>query len=460
MMLDYHRSTIMKHTSPEEQGMLEAIKTALMGLLGSSDANVTMDMYSDGDTYLSASKLFVTKSEKEFERLVTGVVLEPNVPDLHGEIVADEEEVYKAMQSFMIHSQSTNIDHIAKSDARVVESWVTREDTQINGVDIVKGTWLMTMQLPEEEFQGVLDGKFTGFSVGCLGEREPILMAKRKYEGKPKNTLKNLSFQSEGAHVALVDQAANGHDLLVIKKENQSRDEILKNLAELLGLPSTEVAVKDDTDEARSILESLANLVSRLLPEEQENTLDTTGQPADPFNQPSGEVAMTTDAPMIEKSTGDDMKPEDIQKAVNEQVEKALAEAKQAHEAEKEELLKAVDALTKAEEARNLAVFKSAVSKFDSLEVAEEEMESLYKFSNAHPEIWKSVLSLCEKAQQSLDNSADLNEVGTSGEGEVNAPRTVGGLPPAVEKKAEALREQDPTLTVPQSIAKALRDKS
>ena len=408
--------------------------------------------------------MFVEKSEhKEYERLVTGVVLEPNVPDLHGEVVENEDEVYKAMQSFMLHSQSTNIDHIAKSDAKVVESWITREDTQINGVDIVKGTWLMTMQLPEEEFEGVLKGDFTGFSVGCLGNREPILMAKRKYEGKPKNTLKNLSFESEGAHVALVDKAANGHDLLIIKSEDQetvtkSREEILKDLSDLLAAAQKEQQVEEDSQTAMSILESIAELVGQLV--SPQSDIDTSGGAIDSTEVPTQltETAM----PMVEKSE-DTMTPEEIQKAVETQVQKALAEANEKHEAEKAELVATVEQLTKAEEDRKEGVFKSELSDLNGLELSDEQVSDLYKFATAQPEIWKSIKDVCVKAVDAMANASDLDEAGfAAGEGEVHEAPVQGGivgLSPQVQKRAEEIRAEDPTITEPMAIAKALKEK-
>lgn len=460
----------MKELNVEEQTLMSAVKATLGKLLLGSEPSMMVDMYEDGSTYVSASKMFVEKSEhKEYERLVTGVVLEPGVPDLHGEVVENEDEVYKAMQSFMLHSQNTNVDHIAKSDAKVVESWITREDTQINGVDIVKGTWLMTMQLPEEEFEGVLKGDFTGFSVGCLGNREPILMAKRKYEGKPKNTLKNLSFESEGAHVALVDKAANGHDLLIIKKEGQeeqvvkSKEEILKDLSDLLASALSqqeqkEKEVVDDSQTAVSILESIAELVGQLVSPQPE--IDTSGGAID--STESATQLTETTMPMVEKSE-EIMTPEEIQKAVEDKVQKALEEVNKKHEAEKAELVATVEQLTKAEEDRQEGVFKSELANLNGLELSDEQVTDLYKFATAKPEIWKSIKSVCEKAVSAMENASDLEETGyAAGEGEVHETPEKGGivgLSAEVQKRAEAIRAEDPTITEPMAVAKALKEK-
>lgn len=115
---------------------------------------------------------FVSKSVDEL-REVTGIVLVPEEPDLHGDIYS-EEEVHNAMISFNTLCNRTKLQHAVDSEAMVIESWQAKSDEIINGKVVKQGTWLLTMKLPPTEWEMVKQGLFTGFSIGCMARSEPI----------------------------------------------------------------------------------------------------------------------------------------------------------------------------------------------------------------------------------------------------------------------------------------------
>jgi hypothetical protein len=115
---------------------------------------------------------FISKSSDEL-REVTGIVLVPEEVDLHGDLYS-EEEIHKAMISFNTLCRKTKLQHAVGSDAQVIESWQAKSDDIIDGKLVKKGTWLMTMKLPEQEWKMVKDGLFTGFSIGCRAKGESI----------------------------------------------------------------------------------------------------------------------------------------------------------------------------------------------------------------------------------------------------------------------------------------------
>ena len=133
---------------------------------------------------IKASVRIIERSEAdEEERLVTGVVADPQNVDSYGNII--RENVIREMSyGFMEQFQNTGIDHakdlegnpIVLSDQIViVESWITRDDSEINGVFVPKGAWVMTCRVKDDEiWQGVLAGEYTGYSLEAWCTRVPL----------------------------------------------------------------------------------------------------------------------------------------------------------------------------------------------------------------------------------------------------------------------------------------------
>lgn len=116
--------------------------------------------------------LFISKSVDEL-REVTGIVLIPEQADLHGDIYS-EDEIRKAMISFNTLCMNTKLQHSVDSEAKVIESWQSKSDEVLNNKLVKKGTWLMTMKLPKDEWELVKKGSFTGFSIGCKASYEKL----------------------------------------------------------------------------------------------------------------------------------------------------------------------------------------------------------------------------------------------------------------------------------------------
>lgn len=118
-----------------------------------------------------------------WERLVTGVVADPVNVDSYGNTIS-EEEIRTAMLRFMEEFQNTGVDHIKDSAdnpvlfndvIRVVECWQKREDGFISGAFVPKGAWLMTVRILDDDiWNGILNGKYTGFSLEAFAKRIPL----------------------------------------------------------------------------------------------------------------------------------------------------------------------------------------------------------------------------------------------------------------------------------------------
>ena len=102
---------------------------------------------------------------------VTGIVYEPMVEDTDGNYMT-EEEITKAAHWFAKNGNKVDLQHSFEplDGAVVVESSVTKCDMELEGQAIRKGTWLMTVEIQDEEiYKAIEKGEITGFSMGGSG---------------------------------------------------------------------------------------------------------------------------------------------------------------------------------------------------------------------------------------------------------------------------------------------------
>ncbi len=103
---------------------------------------------------------------------VTGIVYEPMAEDSHGNFMT-EEEIIKAAYWFAKNGDKIDLQHSFEklSDAFVVETWVNKSDTVIEGEEIKKGTWLLTVEISDPDvWDQIQKGELTGFSMGGVGK--------------------------------------------------------------------------------------------------------------------------------------------------------------------------------------------------------------------------------------------------------------------------------------------------
>ena len=102
------------------------------------------------------------------QRLVGGIVYEPDVVDSQGDSASDS-EIEKAAHGFMMESRIIGIMHKEAAGKRVdiVESYIVREPFHMNKRIIKRGTWMLVVKVHDDElWEGVKSGKLTGFSMG------------------------------------------------------------------------------------------------------------------------------------------------------------------------------------------------------------------------------------------------------------------------------------------------------
>lgn len=182
----------------------------------------------DGQATFSTYGRIVKKDE--INHYITGVVYEPLVEDAHGNYMT-EEEITKAAYWFAKNGDSVDIQHSfeALEKAAVVENWIAKADFKIGDEAITKGTWLMTVEVADDEvWEAVQKGEITGFSMGGLGQ-----------------------YSEEDVDLETVEKSTGATGKTGADDNNEKRG-IFKKLAAALGFDVVEKGAMADTFAERS----------------------------------------------------------------------------------------------------------------------------------------------------------------------------------------------------------------
>jgi len=106
------------------------------------------------------------------ERIVCGIVLEPNTVDAQDDIVS-EDEVRKAAHYWIANSQKIGYQHSNfKKKFKLLESYIAPSELIINGQTVKKGSWVLVVKVIDDKtWKEVKSGEITGFSIGGTGTR-------------------------------------------------------------------------------------------------------------------------------------------------------------------------------------------------------------------------------------------------------------------------------------------------
>lgn len=130
--------------------------------------------------------VLIFKQDDE-KRIVTGIVLEPDVVDLQGDIIT-EDEIEKTAAFFLQKSRTIGFRHRKKTGAVLVGSMVMPASFTVDGPNgkqkVKKGTWLISVHVPDEKLWSEIKKKnINAFSVGGFGAREVIGKDQKSLEG-------------------------------------------------------------------------------------------------------------------------------------------------------------------------------------------------------------------------------------------------------------------------------------
>lgn len=115
------------------------------------------------------SEIIVLLKEDNEERIVCGIIYEPDEVDTQGD-TANAEEIRKACYSFMENSQKIKIQHQgSRISAAVLENYIAPQEFSIAGRVIKKGTWIMIIRINDNNaWKAIKNGDYTGFSMGGI----------------------------------------------------------------------------------------------------------------------------------------------------------------------------------------------------------------------------------------------------------------------------------------------------
>ena len=117
------------------------------------------------------SRSFTIKSVNSEKQVVYGEVYIPNYIDTDGETIT-EDDVEKMAWDFLSSGKVNKIDvqhNGVESGARVVESFIAREGDPT----FVPKAWVLGVQLPDELWNMVKEGKLNGFSLAASVNKYP-----------------------------------------------------------------------------------------------------------------------------------------------------------------------------------------------------------------------------------------------------------------------------------------------
>ena len=123
----------------------------------------------------------IIKSADAFQGLVTGVVLQPDVPDAQGDIY-DALTIREAAHDFMSHYRSarfgTSMGEMHKTlsdDIEVVESWIQPNSVMMGNTLIKAESWMLTVKVKDQVAkEKVRSGEYRGFSIGGKAKAIPL----------------------------------------------------------------------------------------------------------------------------------------------------------------------------------------------------------------------------------------------------------------------------------------------
>lgn len=230
-------------------------------------------MKSSDETPTFTKDVKVITKQDDPQKLVYGVVYEPDVPDAHDDYMTAE-EIEKAAHGFMEHYRNIDAQHDFSTEAgTVVQSYIAPVDMVLETETIAKGSWVLVTKATETMWEAIQKGDFTGYSLAGTAEVTEVAKSEPKTIWKQAKT-------------------------------------VFANL--LKGELATRFTETQQSRDLRSAFSMLEDIVWDEIWNDSPDTNRIT-EAANDFNQT---ILAITGGTTITKGLDDDMKPEDLQKAL------------------------------------------------------------------------------------------------------------------------------------------------
>lgn len=125
---------------------------------------------------LKSGKIVPILKTNAAKQIVYGVVLAPDEIDSQDDFM-EADDIEKAAHKYLSASRVIGGTHEKQIDATPVESFIAPQDLEINGQNgpqvVKKGSWVLGVKIHDPgEWDRVVNGEYTGFSVGGQGQRQ------------------------------------------------------------------------------------------------------------------------------------------------------------------------------------------------------------------------------------------------------------------------------------------------
>ena len=283
-------------------------------------------------TFEKAIPILKVDDEK---RIVTGIVYEPDVLDAHKEFMTAE-EIEKSAHQFLKDYRNIDKQHdFVAGQADVVESWVAKEAGKLGDQDIVKGTWLISVHVDDDDTWGeIKKGELTGFSMGGVGER--VEHEVKKSEQEQADGLMVLLKNFFGLGAIQKGEMANNYAQNIKRDNFWTAFYTLQNLLQRYNWQSDRYEFESDAGKVQEALAEFSAILTDLLT--AENIVKAMGKPPEEVLKAGKKISTANMAEIksahealskiIEANTeteeGEEVKKEDIEKMVAEGIAKAL----------------------------------------------------------------------------------------------------------------------------------------
>lgn len=277
-------------------------------------------------TFQTFGEIIKTDTDSHY---VTGIVYEPMTEDTDGNYMT-ENEIVKAAHWFMKNTGNVDIQHCftKAENCNVVESYIAKCDMEIEGKEIKKGSWLMTVEIADSDvWNSIEKGELTGFSMGGVGvySEEDVDLSMVEKSDEPKGLLKKLAkaFGFEVVEKERVKALEKDAKKMGVKKAGKSLSSknletlqtISSNLNEFLSAFDKEIKKEESMTESE---------VKKMISEEVKKAVDEIGEKLDLVNK-QAEVKKSED--VLPTETVQQMITDEIKKAmepINEKLETVL----------------------------------------------------------------------------------------------------------------------------------------
>ncbi|MFP5165723.1 XkdF-like putative serine protease domain-containing protein [Bacillus licheniformis] len=275
----------------------------------------------------------VIVKEADEQKLVYGIVYEPDTVDAHGDFMTAA-EIEKAAHGFLKDAREIDKQHDFQGGVgEVVESYVAPVDFEMNGETIKKGSWVLVTKASEEVWEQIKKGEITGYSMAGTAEtiekqeEKPVSQVKTDEKGLF-NLLKNFfTGKQQQSYEEPVEKAG--------RKFSASNLQEIKNAHAALGNLLSQVETEEEEKEMTS--EEVTKSIQAAL-EPIENRLTDIEKEVDPKKKDT-EEEVEKEGEKLKKAISDAVQP--LADRI-EAIEKSRGTSKQTEESGSEQVQKSI----------------------------------------------------------------------------------------------------------------------